>query len=165
MNLALLLRAASRRWRRTPWLTLGIVSVLALGIGVVGQSFGSLDAMLVRPLPFADEARLVALYESQPRLGRTWKSVSPANFDDWRRSSHGLQEMAAYEEGSFTIGGDERPERIPGARVSASFVRVMGTAPLMGRGFAEGEDLPGGSDVAVISHVLWRRRFHRVDAH
>jgi hypothetical protein len=69
MNLSLILRTTVRRWRRTPLLTLGILCVLSLGIGVVGQSFGSLDAMLLRPLPFADEARLDL--SATPRDART----------------------------------------------------------------------------------------------
>ncbi len=162
--MSLTLHAAVRRWRRNPLFTASIVGILALGIGVVGHTFGSLDAMVLRPLPFGDPNRIVSLWESQPRLGKTWALVSPPDFDDWRRNNRGLAGMAAYEPRPFSIGGDDRPEHVPGARVTAGFIHVLGGAPLLGRGFEEGEDIAGAPPVAVISYVLWQRRF-QADPH
>jgi putative ABC transport system permease protein len=156
------LRHALRQLWLSPVLTLTIVLTLGLGIGVVTTIGSGANAMLLRPLPFAmDESRLVALFESQPALGKTWKSISAPNLKDWQAESRAFSGIAPYNQASCDIGGTERPERVPCAVAAGSFFRVLGIRPALGRGFAAGEDVAGGDRVVVLSDRLWERRFNR----
>ena len=156
------LRYAARQMKRTPLLTVTVVLTLTLGMGIVTTAGSGVVAMLLRPLPFArDEASLVALFESQPQLGKTWKSISVPNVRDWQAENRVFDRIAPYASQNRDIGGRERPERIPGAAVSADFFRVLGVGPVIGRTFVAGEDVAGRDRVAVVSDRLWERRFHR----
>ena len=84
---------------------------------------------------------------------------TPLNFVDWRRESRSFESMAAIDTTRFNLTGGEQPQALQGARVSASFFRVMGVEPARGRGFRPEEDRPGAERVAVISHGLWQSRF------
>ncbi len=156
------LRHAVRQMKHSPLLTVTVVLTLTLGIGIVTSAGSGVVAMLLRPLPFAhDEATLVALFESQPQLGKTWKSISVPNVRDWQAENHTFDRIAPYAQQNRDIGGKERPERIPGAAVSAGFFQVLGVRPLLGRTFVTGEDTAGRDRVVVLSDDLWGRRFHR----
>jgi putative ABC transport system permease protein len=139
--------------------TTAAVVALALGIGVNAAVFSLVDAMLLRPLPFADLDRLVDLSQSRPQRGDFKLSVSPANFLDWRTQTKSYESVAAmaYWDVNLTGGGD--PERVQGFQVSASFFRTLGVTPNLGRAFEDGEDEPGRDKVAVLSHDLWQRRY------
>ncbi|MGE5359565.1 MAG: ABC transporter permease [Bacteroidales bacterium] len=155
-------RHAARQLWASPVLTATLVLTLGLGIGVVTTIGSGANAMLFRPLPFAvDEARVVALFESQPALGKTWKSVSAANLRDWRAESRSFSDIAAYNQANCDVGGTERPERVRCAAAEAAFFRVLGVAPALGRAFAKGEDVAGADRVVVLSDRLWERRFGR----
>ncbi len=131
---------------------------LALGIGATTALFSVVNAVLLDPLPFPDSGRIIQVWRSElPAL--TYGSASYPRYLDWRASNRVFSEFGAWAPRGFTLAGTQGPERLGGATASASFFRVMGAPPVVGRWFTDDEDRRGGERVAVISDGLWRRRF------
>jgi putative ABC transport system permease protein len=156
------LRVALRTLFGRQWLYSAIVVlVLGLGIGATVAIFNMINAMLIRPLPYHDAERLVAIHEAQPRLGTFQSPVSPANFQEWRRQARAFEGMAAYTRRSFDASREGEPERVAGGRTSANLFPLLGVRPALGRPFAPEDEAGAGRDVALLSHRLWERRFGR----
>jgi predicted permease len=153
------LRFTVRGFRRNPGFTAVAVIVLALGIGVNTAIFSVVDAVVLRPLPFPGPDQLVVIGEgSTPgRPGRG--SASWPLFRDWRAHTRSVRDMAAYHGDLFVLGGAGTPELLPGITCTANLFDLLGVPPVLGRGFAAGEDQPGKNRVVVLSDGLWRRRF------
>ncbi len=157
------LRFGLRQLARSPGFTAVAVLTLGLGIGANTAIFSVVNAVLLRPLPYENPSRLVAVGEVRPDGSRN--TVSYQNFLDWRQASDAFQSLALFRDKAFNLAGAGEPERLIGALVSADFFRVLGATPLAGRYFANGDDRPGTDGLAVISHGLWQRRFGgRADA-
>ena len=133
------------------------VLTLALGIGANSAIFSVVHSVLLRPLPYPNEDRLVTIWHHYRTLERA--DVSPPNFVDYRAQNHTLDGVAAMAAGSFNLSGDAEPERVLGARISASFFSVLGVAPAVGRALRPEENEPGRDAVVVLSDGLWRRRY------
>ncbi len=112
-----------RLLRRQPGFTAVALLALALGIGANTAIFGVVDAVLWRPLPFANADRIVSLAEQRPREGRWFGPVSPADFYDWRSQTTSFAAMAAYEDAFVNMTGSGEPERIRGLLVTPGFFR------------------------------------------
>ncbi|HEX5724423.1 MAG TPA: ABC transporter permease, partial [Longimicrobiaceae bacterium] len=150
------LRYGARQLRRTPVLAAVAVATLALGIGANTALFSAVDAVLLRPLPYRNAERVVAVSESwRGTPGR----VAPGLFVDWRAQARSFAALAAFEGGSFNLSGGATPERLYGARVSPAYFAVAGLPPALGRYFLPHEERPGAGDVVVLSHALWATRF------
>lgn len=153
-------RYSARVLRRQPGLTVAAIVTLALAIGATTAIFTVVDALLLRPLPFPNADRLVQVMRSFQ--GDVSESVSPPKFLHWRREGRQVfREVAACSslESAFSLLDAGRPERVPGALVSAGFFEVMGVHPALGRVFRDDEDLPGGPRLVVLSYGLWKSRF------
>lgn len=153
------LRFALRSLRKSPGFTAVAVLTLALGIGANTAVFSLINAVLLRPLPYAEPDRLVLVWESAPFFGLRDSPVSPANYVDWKARSRSFEEMGALEDRSYRLIGQGTPEVVQGALVTANLWRALGTRPALGRVFREDEDRPGAPKVAVISDNFRRRRF------
>ena len=152
------LRYGIRLLRRAPGFAATAVLTLALGIGATLALFSVVHAVLIEPLPFPKSQDILQVWRSElPSL--TYGSASYARYLDWARDQRTFTELGAWAPRGVTIAGREGPERLAGATASASFFRVMGASPVVGRWFTEEEDRRGGARVAVISESLWRRRF------
>jgi predicted permease len=151
------LRYATRSLRRTPGFTVTVVLTLALGIGANSAVFSTMDAVLLQPLPFPDADRLVQVNQFAEVFGNT--RVSPLRLEDWNRRSSSFQAITGYvvEDVSDTTGTPA--ERVRRAIVAPRFLRVWGTAPIVGRDFTDEEHLEATGFVALISHRYWRQRF------
>jgi putative ABC transport system permease protein len=152
-------RYAVRTLARSPAFSVVALLALALGIGANTAVFSVVNAVLLRPLPFAEPDRLVMVSNYRPR-----GSASMADFLDWRARSQSLESLDAFEVNPFTNNrftwtGDGEPEKVVGYRVTAGFFRTLGVQPLLGRTFVAGEDDPGRSRTVVLSERLWRRRY------
>ena len=135
---------------------------LALGTGANTAIFSVVNAVMLRPLPFADPDRLIRIWESNPDGGWPTFSASHPNFLDWRTRATAFERLAAITGASYsmTSGGDA--EIVRGYAVTADFLPVLGTTLTLGRNFLAEEDRPGGNTrVAIISHGFWDRRFAR----
>jgi predicted permease len=147
-----------RMLRRNPGFTLVTVITLALGIGANTAMFSVVDTVLLRPLPYTDPDRILAVWEDARIHGFARNHIAPANYFDWTEQNHVFDGMAAFIEHSFNLSGGGEPERVEAMRVSASLFSVLGVSPVLGRSFLPEEDQPSGERVIVISHGLWQRR-------
>jgi predicted permease len=141
-----------------------IVLTLALGIGANTAVFSVADAILLRPLPYAGEERLVQIWGSTPSKNVPIHNVTYSDAADWRRLSRSFESMAAgrstgaaFLPSAAQTGGE--PEQVAVWAVNASFFPMLGVKPLHGRGFLPEDDRPGGARVAVLTYDFWRRRF------
>ncbi len=144
---------------RRPAFFCGVVLTLTLGIGANSAIFSVIDAVLLKPLPYPNAGRLMALFESNRTQKQLHVPLSPIQIEDWDRMNRSFSAVAGgYTENISETSGDF-PEMLVSARVSPRFFSVIGTAPLLGRTFSPEEDLFNGPSAAVISEHLWRRRF------
>jgi putative ABC transport system permease protein len=156
------LRHGLRVLLKNPGFTAAAIIVLALGIGANTAIFSIVNAVLLRPLPFGDPARLVQVWHVPPPKsfpGMTQFSVSAANFIDWREQNHVFDKMAIYSGSSLNLTGREQPEALQGAAVSSDFFSTLRAQPMFGRTFTADEDQPGKDHVVILSYGLWKSRF------
>ncbi len=154
------LRYTARTLRKSPGFTTVAVLTLALGIGADTAIFSVVDAVMLRPLPFAEPGRLVRLWGNVRRQRVERRGASYPDFVDWRAQSRSFEAMAATEDTVATITGGEEPERVRGELVSQTYLDLVGVRPVIGRGFRPEEDqAPQRDAVALIADSLWRRRF------
>ncbi len=158
-NTLLDLRYAIRSLRKSPGFALVAVLTLALGIGANTAVFSLINAVLLRPLPYAEPDRLVLVWESAPFFGVRDSPVAPANYFDWKARSRSFEEIGALEDRSYRLTGDGAPEVVQGSQVTASLLRALRTRPALGRIFRDEEDRPGAPKLALLSDGFWRRRF------
>ena len=155
---------------KTRGLTTIAIVTLALGIGANTAIFSVVNAVLLRPLPYAEPANLVRVAEqvraAGPGGGRGGGGprgafVTGDTFQAWRESTQTLDGLAAYAPRSFTLTGVGDPIRLRGAAVSASMFSMLGISPQKGRLFNPEEEKPGADQVALLSDSAWTRRFGR----
>lgn len=159
------LRGAIRQVRRYPGFTIAVSLTVALGIGSTTGMFSVMKAILLDPLPYPQQDRLVWLHQLDKPNGATGlvrgglpEPFSYPDFLDIRAQTHSFVGIASYRDVAFTLSGTGRPEHLEGEVVSGDFFRVLGTAPLRGRVFDRTDEKPG-SRVAIISQQFWRNRF------
>jgi putative ABC transport system permease protein len=151
------LRHGLKSLTHRPLFALMVIATFALAASLNAAVFAILDTTLLRPLPVRDDASVVS-------IGSEWinfrhSSVSVPEYLDYGERSRTLSPMAALTSASFNLVTTEGvPERVLGARVTASFFEVLGAAPALGRVFTPAEDRPGAPGVALVSHRFWMRR-------
>ena len=157
------LRYGARTLTRSPGFALTAILVMALGIGATTSLFTIVRAVLLKPLPFRDPDKLVMVYEHyrEDNGGTGFYVVSPADFNDWRRQTHGFADMAAGLTTNFDLAGEhaELPEVVQGAGGSWNLFSLLGVPLAMGRGFRPEEDQVGANHVVVLTWSLFQRRF------
>jgi putative ABC transport system permease protein len=136
------------------------VLCIALGIGANTTVYSIVEAVLLRPFPFADPDRIVALHRSRTQEP-SFDSFSYPDFVDLQRQTRTLSAIGAYVSASLTFAGKgDEPERVAGQGVSAGMFPLLGVRPVRGRGFLPEEDRPGAAAVILLGNELWQRRFH-----
>lgn len=151
-------RFGVRRLWRSPGFTITVLLTLGLGIGANIAVYSLVDAVLLRPLQFRNEKRLVQVFEERAALGLTKDTPAPANYFDWKRRNHVFSDMAALDGDIFPITGNGRPEAVEGAGITSNLLPLLGVQPLLGRNFTTDEDKPGNA-VALISARIWQQRY------
>jgi putative ABC transport system permease protein len=151
------LRQSARMLIKKPGFTCVAIITLALGIGANTAIFSVVNAVLLRPLPYPNADRLVAL--SQTSLKNPDISVSYPDYLAWRAQQSVFEEMSARMPTGGVIAGTHEPERVIGRLVTPSFFSTLGVQPMLGRAFTDAEDNPGAQPVMVISYGLWQRQF------
>lgn len=151
------LRYALRQLRRNPGFTTVAVATLALGIGASTTIFSAVDSILLRPLPYRDPQRLVLIRERIPKVLPEPVALPAPDVVTFRRESRVISGLGAFQNGQLDLTGGT-PERLMGARITASLFPLLGVRPLFGRLFAEDEDQPNRY-VVLLSYGLWQRRF------
>jgi putative ABC transport system permease protein len=156
------LRHSLRTLRRSPGFSATAILLLALGSGTTTAIFSIAYGVVLRDLPYDQPDRLVALRMTEPRVGPALANVGAADYFDWRRRQQVFEDIALTRPvGSFNLTGAGEPERLQGARTTASLFSVLRARPLIGRTFTEAEQLDPAraAHLAVLSHGLWQRRF------
>lgn len=159
---------ALRQFRRSPGFAIAAIVTLALGIGATTAIFTLVDGILLRPLPFPDRDRLVAVntlefppgaLTTNPAAGEPIETSYP-NYFDWQRQNHTFESIAAYQETArlFAKANNEGAQVIPCGRVSANLFSTLGVVPALGRTFTSEEEQPGRRAV-ILSHELWVSAF------
>lgn len=153
------LRIAARSLWRQPAFLAAAVLTLAIGIGANAAVFSAVHAVLLRPLPFPDADRLVAVASQEVRFGRA--ESSPSDFADWHDGAASFAALSAFSAESYAMAGDAPAEQARGATVTGEFFAALGTPLLMGRGLTSADARAGATPVAVVSDTLWARRYGR----
>jgi predicted permease len=150
------LKYGLRMLAKTPGFTAVALLALALGIGANTAIFSVVNGVLLRPLPYPEQARLMMIYETA-KLGQN--SVAYPDFLDWQRENRSFTGLAAFRGDDFNCTGSGQPEHLRGELVSASLLPVLGVNPLLGRNFLPQEDQQGAGGVVMLTYGLWKRRF------
>jgi putative ABC transport system permease protein len=151
-------RIGSRAMAKSPGFTAVAVITLALGIGANTAIFSVVNAVLLHSLPFHQPERLVQLWETGSAVPLV--PLAAPDFLDWRAQNQTFEDMVIFTQGnSINMSGAGEPERILGIFAQANFFSVLGSGPLLGRTFVEGEDRAGHNHIAVLSYGLWQRLF------
>src|SRR5215469_2849862 len=151
------LRYTIRLLLKSPGFTITTILIMGLAIGANTAIFSLVDAVLLQSLPYPDPGRLVALSEASPVYPKI--SLDYPDYLDWRSNQHSFEDIAVFRSDSFNLTGSGNPERVRGAFVTASYFRVLGVGPVIGRTFAEADDQSGGAGVVLLSDRFWRNRF------
>jgi putative ABC transport system permease protein len=153
------LRYAARTLRRSPSFTAIAIMTLALGIGANTAMFSVVNAVILRPLPYQDPARLAMLWTNDLKRDIREEGTSYPTFLDWRSQSRAFADMAICSRGNpVTLTGGNEPERVMGEAVSANLFPLLGVTPIIGRTFSDDEEQQR-ERVVVLSYALWQRRF------
>jgi putative ABC transport system permease protein len=156
-------RHALRHLRRRPVFALTAVATLTLGIAANLTIFSAVEAVILRPLPFADPDRLVMLWEENPEKDWHEQLVAPANALDWKDRVAAFADVALYNTGvgSATLTGEGSPRLLRSDRVTGNFFTVLGVPAELGRTLRSDETWTTGTHVAVLSHAAWVEHFAR----
>src|SRR5437016_1601671 len=154
------IRFGVRSLLKRPGFTAIAIITLALGIGANTAIFSVVNALLLRPLPFKEPARLAQVWEAKIKRGQNTMDVSYPNFADWRDQNQVFEQIAAYTDRTFNLTGTAEPEQIQGEIVSPSLFPLLGIRPVLGRVLLPEEDYPNKVFSVVMSERLWRRRFN-----
>jgi predicted permease len=152
------LRFAIRQLWKSPEFTATAVLMLALGMCSSIAIFGFVDAALIKPLPYRNPERLLAVFEKiDPWCARC--NLSWFDYLDWKKQNSTLASLDVYQERGYTMTNSSGAQPVHGARVSDGFFQTLGVAPVLGRDFYRGEDQPGAARTVILSYAAWRTQF------
>jgi len=151
------LRFGARMLWRKPGFTLVAALTLGLGIGASTAIFSAVNPILFEPLPYPQAGRITMIWDHGP--GGSRGEVTFGSYRELARRSRSFDALAVMRSWQPTLTGAAEPERLDGQRVSASYFRVLGAPPALGRDFDSSDDRPDGPKVAILTDNLWRRRF------
>ncbi|MEP6819182.1 MAG: ABC transporter permease [bacterium] len=155
------IRYGVRMLFKAPSVSIVATIALALGIGANTAIFSVVNAVLLRPLPFANSEQLMMVWETDSSRGQVRGSASYPNFVDWRDQNHVFERMASYHTNDFILTGRGESTRLQGGVVNADLFPLLGVSPAIGRGFLPDEDKPGENGrVVVLSQQLFQKRFN-----
>ncbi|MBI1761615.1 MAG: ABC transporter permease [Acidobacteria bacterium] len=158
------LRFGARMLFKQPGFTLIAVFTLALGIGACTAIFSVVYTVLLRPLPFAEQKQLVALWKRDTTTNQAFVELAMAEVRDWRLQAQSLSDVAAMPATVYGYGyvltGRGEAVQLESAKVSGGFFAVLGAQAALGRVLSESDDVLNGPKVVVLSERLWRERFN-----
>jgi putative ABC transport system permease protein len=144
--------------RRRPGFTIAAVLSLALGIGLTTAIFTVLNAVALRPLPYADADRLIWMTQVLKKNSIDEVTITE-HFLEWRRQNQTFTDLAGYNFQTRNLTGIDEALEVPSARASASLLPILGVHPVLGRNFSKQEDYRGRDQVALLGYALWQQRF------
>lgn len=153
------LKHAAKALARRPGFSVLTIVTLALGIGATTSIFSAVHTVVLRPLPYANEAEVAVLFRADAETGERSQGVSAANFRDLREASNRFEYVAVAEPWGVDIQVDGRAESLRAWAVSRGFFEAIGAEPLMGRTFAPEDHDDDASSLGILSHRSWTNRF------
>src|SRR5277367_546830 len=144
-----------RQLRKNPGVTAVMVLTLALGIGATTAIFSVVYGVLLRPLPYSESSRIMAVFEVTSK-GRPSRLADP-NFDDFRDQSHSFKAIAKYTDDVASVSGASQPTRTTIAAVSPEFLKVFGIQPILGRDFSASDAKKGAGRTVLVGFGYWRQ--------
>jgi putative ABC transport system permease protein len=156
------LRYAIRTLRRSPAFAIVVVVSLALGIGANSLIYSVVDGLVLRPFPYPDADRLVAIGATYPKADgerRFIEAISPPEYEDIQRGARSIDRFFAFDLGNRNISGGDRPERVFSGFIWGDPLATIGARPFLGRSFRSEETTAPGPAVAMLSHRIWQSRF------
>lgn len=159
------LRHGARSLRRAPGFTAVATVTLALGVGATTAMFSIVNGILLRPLPYPAQDRLVELVHEAPGAGITELFASPSVYFGYSDHSETFEAVGLWDwdRSPVTVTGGGEPESVQSLEVTHEVLAILGATPVLGRGFTAADDLPGSAPTAIISYGYWQRRFGRAD--
>ncbi|HLY40224.1 MAG TPA: ABC transporter permease [Terracidiphilus sp.] len=154
------IRYGLRQMRHNPAFTWTAVITLGLGIGATTAIFSAVYALLIRPLPYPDSARLMEILDGNPKKGWLGGPLISPDFVAAQSSLRSFESVAGFEDGGdMNLTGAGDPMRVKIVGITANFLPQLGVLPEKGRGFLRSEDRLGGPAVVLLSHRLWQGKF------
>jgi len=153
------LLAAARGLARAPGFTALAVCVLGLGLGATIFMYGVVDALVLKPPPYPDSARIHLVTERWPRSLELDPSLSAKDYVAIKEAIQGVEAIGSVYQGTVYLTGDGPAERYDGGFVKSGLLEVAGVPPMLGRLIEERDTLPGAAPVVVLSHSLWKERY------
>jgi macrolide transport system ATP-binding/permease protein len=150
-------RFAVRQLKKNPGFTVTAVLMLALGLCASVSIFAFVDAALIKPLPYANPARLVGVFGKLPLCPRC--NLSYLDYLDLKKGNQVFSSFDVWAYGNYLLKTSAGTEPVPGARVSDGFFRTLGVTPILGRDFYVGEDSPGAARAVLLNYSTWKNRF------
>lgn len=149
------LRFAFRTLRKSPGFTGVSILTLALGIGTTTAIFSVIYGVLLRPLPYSESSRIMAVFEVNNH--GTWSHLADPNFDDFRDQNHSFEAIAKYNSDTVSVSGASQPTRTMVAGITPDFFKVFRVQPILGRDFTADDNKRGAAPVALASYGYWKQ--------
>jgi predicted permease len=144
-----------RQLRNNPGSTAIMVFTLALSIGAATAIFSVVYGVLLRPLPYTDASRIMAVFEVNSK--GTWSRLADPNFDDFREQNRSFQSIAKYNDNVVSVSGTSQPTRTTIASVSPDFLKVFSIQPMLGRDFSASDAKKGAGPTVLVSYGYWKQ--------
>ena len=151
------LRFALRQLRKNPGFAITAVMMLALGLCASVAIFAFVNAALLKPLPYANPSRVMAVYETNPLCPKC--NLSYQDYLDWKKAATVFSSFEGWAWSNYLMKTASGTEPAPGVRISDGFFRALGVKPMLGRDFYAGEDSPGAARSVLLSYGAWKQRF------
>jgi hypothetical protein len=155
------LRYGAHRLAKQPSFTLLVVLTLGLGIGINTAVCSVVDAVLFRPLPFAQPQQLVEIWQKEPDRESAYPGLRFEALAEWRKQTDVFAQVEAYAQRTYTLTGGKEPETVAAPAVTAELFTMLGVRPQLGRLFQAADAEVGNSRAALIGDSFWRKRFAR----
>jgi predicted permease len=159
LGVEIMLRHTFRALLRAPSFTLATIVTLSIALGATTAIFSVVDGVLLKPLPFPESDRLVAVRHVMPGLDDEEHDASPAFYFTYREHNTTFESVALWFANTATVTGGGNPEEIQAVRASAEFLPTLRVEPWLGRRFTEADDAPGSPPTVMLSYGYWQRRF------
>ncbi len=150
-------RFAIRQLRKNPGFTATATLMLALGMCASVAIFAFVDAALLKPLPYRDPSRLVAVFEKTAMFPHS--NLSYPDYLDWKKQNTVFGSLDAFGDAGLILTTPSGAQPTRGARVTDGFFRTLGVTPVLGRDFAPGEDLASAPRTVLLRYATWQQRY------
>jgi putative ABC transport system permease protein len=154
------LRYGWRMLAKAPGHTLAAAVALSLGIGLTTAAFSVVYGVLWRGLPYPQAERLMQVDTQNPSRDLLYQGVGVHDYLDWCQRQRSFVGLAGYTNGTVTVSGDDRPERLDGGTLTANALDLLAVRPMLGRGFRPGDDRPGATPVVLLGYRLWQNHYN-----